>query len=135
MKTLFVPRIGNVMGLVFGLRGALIYTKTYLMSSYKDEWLFQAIEEIKVWKIGRSIDLFLISFCDIKPERAMLYLPHILAITKHPKSETSDLSSIEAVFTAGMSVSKNLQQKFFLKLPSLKTFFMVSQLANKLLVN
>jgi hypothetical protein len=48
MKTLFVPRIGNVMGLVFGLRGALIYTKTYLMSSYKDEWLFQAIEEIKV---------------------------------------------------------------------------------------
>ncbi|EFX86116.1 hypothetical protein DAPPUDRAFT_313128 [Daphnia pulex] len=105
MKTLFVPRIGNVMGLVFGLRGALIYTKTYLMSSYKDEWLFQAIEEIK-------------------PERAMLYLPHILAITKHPKSETSDLSSIEAVFTAGMSVGKNLQQKLFLKLPSLKTFFM-----------
>nr|CAH0098208.1 unnamed protein product [Daphnia galeata] len=105
MKTLFVPRIGNVMGLVFGLRGVLIYTKTYLMSTYKDEWLFEAIEQIK-------------------PERALLYLPHILAIIKHQKSEKSDFSSIEAVFTAGMAVGKNLQQKFFSKLPSLKTFFM-----------
>ncbi|KAI9561750.1 hypothetical protein GHT06_012711 [Daphnia sinensis] len=105
MRTLFVPRIGNVMGLVFGLRDVLIYSKTYLMSIYKDEWLFDAIEQIK-------------------PERALLYLPHILAITKHPKSETSNLSSIEAVFTAGMSISKNLQRKLCLKLPSLKTFFM-----------
>ena len=48
MKTLFVPRIGNVMGLVFGLRGVLIYTETYLLSKYKDEWLFDAIEQIKV---------------------------------------------------------------------------------------
>ena len=51
MKTLFVPRIGNIMGLVFGLRGMLIYTKTYLMTTYKDEWLFEAIEQIKVRKI------------------------------------------------------------------------------------
>lgn len=64
---------------------------------------------------------------DIKPERALLYLPHILAIIKHQKSEKSDFSSIEAVFTAGMAVGKNLQQKFFSKLPSLKTFFMVNQ--------
>lgn len=48
MKTLFVPRIANVFGLLFGLRGLLIYTQTYLMSSYKDEWLPQAIEQIKV---------------------------------------------------------------------------------------
>ncbi|XP_057376453.1 luciferin 4-monooxygenase-like [Daphnia carinata] len=105
MRTLFVPRIGNVMGLVFGLRDVLIYSKTYLMSTYRDEWLFAAIEETK-------------------PERALLYLPHILAIAKHPKSETSNLSSIEAVFTAGMSISKDLQKKLFLKLTSLKTFFM-----------
>lgn len=64
---------------------------------------------------------------DIKPERALLYLPHILAIIKHQKSAKSDFSSIEAVFTAGMAVGKNLQQKFFSKLPSLKTFFMVNQ--------
>lgn len=49
VKTLFVPRVGNVMGLVFGLRGALIYAQTYLMSNYKDEWLFDAIEQIKVY--------------------------------------------------------------------------------------
>lgn len=48
VKTLFVPRIGNIMGLVFGLRGVLIYTKTYLMSDYKDDWLFEAIEQIQV---------------------------------------------------------------------------------------
>ncbi|KAI9561749.1 hypothetical protein GHT06_012710 [Daphnia sinensis] len=105
MRTLFVPRIGNVMGLVFGLRDVLIYSTTYLMPTYKDDWLFDAIEQTK-------------------PERALLYLPQILAITKHPKSETSNLSSIEAVFTAGMSISKDLQRKLFLKLPSLKTFFM-----------
>lgn len=48
MRTLFVPRIGNVMGLVFGLRDVLIYSKTYLIPTYKDEWLFDAIEQIKV---------------------------------------------------------------------------------------
>ena len=48
MRTLFVPRIGNVMGLVFGLRGILIYTQTYLMSRYSDEDLFEAIDKTKV---------------------------------------------------------------------------------------
>ena len=61
----------------------------------------------------------------MKPERILLYLPHIMAIIKHPKAETTNLSSIEAVFTAGMPVGKNLQEKLFPKLPSLKTFFMV----------
>ncbi len=67
------------MGLVFGLRGALIYTETYLMSKYKDEWLFEAIEEIKVQQIRRfQHNFLLISLVDNEAEtRSALLTAHI----------------------------------------------------------
>lgn len=65
VKTFFVPRISNIMGLLFGLRSLFIYNHIFLMSVYKEELLFHAIDEIKVsliFKVNRviSIRLFLL---------------------------------------------------------------------------
>lgn len=61
-----------------------------------------------------------------QPERVLLYLPHILdLINMSPVTERCDLSSVEAVFTAGMPVGKALQEKLFRQLPSVKMFFTV----------
>ena len=56
----------------------------------------------------------------------LLYLPHILdLINKAPADSEADLSSVSAVFTAGMPVGKSLQEKLFRCLPSLRMFFTV----------
>lgn len=123
MKTLFVPRLGNVLGLLFGLRSLLLYSHLLIISDYSDENLFNAIEQTKVTHF--AADNFE-KLTALQPARILIYLPHILAIINQPKTSETDMSSVEAVFTAGMLINKKLQARLFSKMPHLKTFFTVS---------